>query len=260
MPRKLAAAIRRADAPPGTGKLRIRRVLRHVRGMLSEHFFRIVVAAFIFFVPPAALYIVAEIIRDDYEQSGGWGRVALFTALISLVTFLRLLGQVLFSGFLDLAVGDSYFRSEDRTFVEALRDMPWKPLLGADLILAFSTVIGLELFVIPGIAIYTLFGLVGPVIAQEELGVRSGLRRTYEISRPHWVLVLVLVVIPLGIEHALAETVREIVDEGGMVPSVLGEWFIAATMLTIVGVIDVSLATELMARTPSKFSHPKGTY
>ena len=71
-------------------------------------------------------------------------------------------------------------------------------------------------------------------------------------------LVLVLVVIPLGIEHALAETIHEIVDEGGIVPSVLGEWFIAATMLTIVGVIDVSLATELMARTPSKCQSSEG--
>ena len=127
-------------------------------------------------------------------------------------------------------------------------------------VVSLSAVIGLSIFLLPGIAIYTLFGLVGPVIAQERLSVRHGLRRTYEISRPHWVLVLVLVVIPLGMEHALAETVREVVDEGGMVPSVLGEWFIAATMLTVVGVIDVSLATELMARMPTRFSHPKGTY
>lgn len=55
-------------------------------------------------------------------------------------------------------------------------------------------------------------------------------------------------------------SVRELVDQEGIVPAVLGEWSIAATMLTIVGVIDVSLATELMARTPSKFSHPLGTY
>lgn len=259
MPRRFEA-IRRADVAPGSGELRIRGVVHHCRGMLAEHFGRIVVAAFIFFVPPAALYIVAEIIRDDYEEAGGVSRIALFTALIALVTFLRLLGQVLFSGFLDLSVGDSYFRRLDRTFGESLREMPWKALLGADLLLSISAVIGLSFFVIPGVAIYTLFGLVGPVIAQEELGVRNGLRRTYEISRPHWVLVLVLVVIPLGLEHALAEVVRELVDQEGFVPAVLGEWFIAATMLTIVGVIDVSLATELMARTPSKFSHPKGTY
>ena len=57
-------------------------------------------------------------------------------------------------------------------------------------------------------------------------------------------------VIPLGIEHALATAVYEWVDAKGALAIVAGEWFVAATMLGVIGVIDVALANELMARTP----------
>jgi hypothetical protein len=244
--------VRRADAPPGTGPLEISLICRHAWGMLASHIHRIVSVAFVFFAPPAVLFFAAELLRSEYDDVGGAWRIVLVAILVVTVAFMRLLGQVLFSGFLDLAVGDSYFRGEDRTLGGALRDLPWWPLLGADLIVSLGAAIGLELFVIPGVVIYTLFGLIGPVIAQERHNVRNGLRRTYEISRPQWPLILLLVVIPLGVEHAFAEAVRHAVEDGGLVPMVAGEWFIAATMLTIVGVIDVALATELMARTPTR--------
>jgi len=86
---------------------------------------------------------------------------------------------------------------------------------------------------------------------QERRRARDSLRRTYQISRPYWRLVILLVVIPLGLEHALANTVRDFVDQWGNVAIVAGEWFIAATMLGIIGVIDVALANELMARVPA---------
>ena len=96
------------------------------------------------------------------------------------------------------------------------------------------------------------------MIAEEKLGVRDGLRRTYEISRPHWKLVLVLVVIPLGIEHALAEAVRELVDEGGIVPESC--WASGSSPPRCSGhrgVIDVSLRDGAHGAHALKFSHPK---
>jgi hypothetical protein len=244
--------IRRADTPPGVGPLGVRVVFRHTWGMLAAHFHRIAGAAFLFFAPTAVLFVFSEWFRDLYADTEGVWHVVVLAVLVTIVAIMRLLGQVLFSGFLDLAVGDSYFRGEDRTLVGALRELPWRALLIVDVVVAVGASIGLELFVVPGIAIYTLFGLVGPVVVQERWNARDGLRRTSEISRPHWVLVLVLVVIPLGVEHAFAEGIRHAVEGGGLVPIIAGEWFIAATMLTLVGVIDVALATELMARTPSR--------
>jgi hypothetical protein len=246
-----AQPIPRAAAPPGTGPLRAPLVVRHTVGMIRGHFHRIAGAAFIFFVPTATLHIAAQLVHDEYAQSGGWPRYFVLTGFLLAVTFIRFLGEVVFSGFLDMAVGDSYFRHEERSLIAVLRDLPWVPLVIVDFVVVTAAVIGLALFVIPGILVYTFWGLAGPVVVQERHRALDGLRRTYQISRPYWRLVVLLVVIPLGVEHALAHIVRDFVDQWGSLAIVVGEWFIAATMLGLIGVIDVALANELMARVPA---------
>jgi hypothetical protein len=242
--------IPRAPAPPGTGPLSAGLVLAHTRGMIRGHWHRIAFAAFLFFVPVASLHLVADIIHDEYAESGGWARYFLLTGFLLVVIFLRFLGEVVYAGFLDMAVGDSWFRHEDLSLKQVLRDLPWVPLVIVDIVVVTAAVVGLAFFVIPGVLVYTFWGLAGPVVVQERHRALDGLRRTAQISRRNWKLVLVLVVIPLGIEHALATLVYEYVDAKGAFAIVAGEWFVAATMLGVIGVIDVALANELMARTP----------
>jgi hypothetical protein len=211
---------------------------------------RVAGAAFVFFVPPALLFFGTEYVRDAYADSSGDARLAVFAALLVVASVARFLGAIFFAGFLDLAIGDDYFRGERRTLREVLRDLPWVPLLVVDVVVNVGASLALLVFVVPGIAVYTLFGLVGPVVVQERRGPWDALRRTARITRPHWVLVLALVVVPLGIEHALAEFVRHLVVDDGLLVVVTTEWLIAVTMLAAVGVVEVSMATELMARTP----------
>lgn len=238
------------DTPPGTGPLTVRLVLRHARGMWRARGGRVAGAAFVFFVPPAMLYFASEALRDAYEDSSGTGRWLLLVGLVATASIVRFLGAIFFAGFLDLAIGDDYFRGESRTLGGVLRDLPWVPLLVVDVVVNVTATIGLAFFVVPGIAVYTLWGLVGPVVVQERRRAWDALKRTARISRPHWVMVLGLVVVPLGIEHALAEFVRHLVADDGVLVVVGVEWLIAVTMLAAVGVAEVSLATELMARSP----------
>jgi hypothetical protein len=243
-------AVLRAPDPPGTGPLSARLVLRHTAGMIRAHWHRIVFAAFVFFVPTATLHLIADEIHREYVGTGGWDRDLLLAAFLLVVIVAGFLGEVIFAGFLDMAVGDSWFRGEDRTLGQVLRELPWAPLIIVDIVVVTGAVVGLALFVVPGVLVYTFWGLAGPVVVQERHRARDGLHRTYEISRPNWKLVLLLVVIPLGIEHALAGAVYGWVDNKGALAIVAGEWFVAATMLGVIGVIDVALANELMARTP----------
>jgi len=218
--------------------------------MIRAHWHRIGAAAFVFFVPPATLHLFADWLHDEYAETGGWDRYLLLTAFLLVVVALRFLGEVIYAGFLDMAVGDSWFGGEEPNLVRVFKELPWVPLIIVDFVVVTAAVIGLALFVIPGVIVYTFWGLAGPVVVQERHRARDGLRRTYQISRPNWKLVLVLVVIPLGIEHALATAVYEWVNAKGAFAIVAGEWFVAATMLGVIGVIDVALANELMARTP----------
>jgi hypothetical protein len=244
------ANVQRAPTPPGRGGLSARLVLRHTAGMIRTHWHRIAFAAFVFFVPAAALHLFADLIHDEYADTGGWDRYILLSAFLLVVVAIRFLGEVVYAGFLDMAVGDSWFRGEDRGITQVMRELPWVPLIIVDVVVVTAAVVGLALFVIPGVIVYTFWGLAGPVVVQERHHARDGLRRTYEISRRHWKLVLVLVVIPLGVEHAMATAVYEWVDNKGAFALIAGEWFVAATMLGVIGVIDVALANELMARTP----------
>jgi hypothetical protein len=211
---------------------------------------RIAGAAFVFFVPPALLFFGSEALRDAYADSSGEARWMLLVALVALASVARFLGAIFFAGFLDLAIGDDYFRGESRTLRGVLRDLPWVPLLVVDVVVNVAATIALAFFILPGIAVYTLWGLVGPVVVQERRRPWDALKRTARISRPHWMMVFGLVVVPLAIEHALAEFVRHLVENDGVLVVVLTEWLIAMTMLAAVGVAEVSLATELMARSP----------
>ena len=246
----VGSKVLRAPGPPGTGPLSARLVLRHTTGMIRTHWHRIAFAAFIFFVPAAVLHLFADWVHDEYAETGGWDRYILLTAFVLVVVAIRFLGEVVYAGFLDMAVGDSWFRGEDRGIAQVMRELPWVPLIIVDFVVVTAAVVGLALFVIPGVIVYTFWGLAGPVVVQERHRARDGLRRTFQISRPNWKLVLVLVVIPLGIEHALATLVYEWADPKGAFVIVAAEWFVAATMLGVIGVIDVALANELMARTP----------
>jgi hypothetical protein len=218
--------------------------------MLRARTGRIAGAAFVFFVPPAALFFGAEFVRDARADADGTNRWILLAAVIAVASLFRLLGEVFFAGFLDLAIGDDYFRGERRNLREVLQDLPWRPLVVVDVVVNVGAAIGLALFVVPGLVVYVLLGLVGPVVVQERRGAWDAMRRTARISRPHWFLVLALVVIPLGVEHALAELVRELVHDDGLLIVISAEWLIAVTMLALVGVVEVALATELMARSP----------
>ena len=120
----------------------------------------------------------------------------------------------------------------------------------ADVILVGGTAFGLALFVVPGIVFFTLFALVGPVIVQEGRGVLDSFRRTFRLSLAAWRMVLILVVVTVLIEHAVAELFHEVLHDDPLALQVVAEWIIAASIGGVVGLIEVALATELMARTP----------
>ncbi len=183
------------------------------------------------------------------DQSNLLGGLGAFLAL-GIAFLFRLLGPVVFAGYLDEAVGSQYFHGRRLRMGEVLRTLPWLALLIADVVVVLGTSVGLALFVVPGIAFYVFFGLVGPVMVQERRGVRDAFERTFRISRTAIYPVIALVVVPLVIEQVIDELAHEAVHDGGIPIQMFVEWIIAAVVGGTVGLLEVALATELMTRNP----------
>jgi hypothetical protein len=80
------------------------------------------------------------------------------------------------------------------------------PLLGAAWVTALASVVGLLLFVVPGVLVFLLTFATVPAVMLEDLGVRAGLRRSYELAtenlaRVAAVRLLVVLFVAAGLGH-----------------------------------------------------------
>lgn len=234
----------------GEGQLTRLRVLREAAGMFRIGYARVAVVALILFVPPPAIIALLSSVLEDIESDPGLG-VGVGVAVVLLMTLtIRLFGPVVYAGYLEAAVGHEYFHGRMVSMSEVLRSLPWIRLLVAEVIIVAGAVIGLGLFVVPGLIWLTLFALVGPVIVQERRSVIQSMRRTYQLSRPAWKMTFTLVVLVIGIEHAVEEAMHLLVHESGLFVQLVVEWAIASIVGGAVGLIEVALASELIARAP----------
>ncbi len=235
---------------PGRGPLTYGRVLGEAWGMFREHLWRVALVALVIFVPPPLLAVFVRGLRDSLEADPGLMRGLGFVIGLLLVVMMRLFGPVVYAGYLDEAVGHEYFGGDRRRFGTVLRTLPWVRLVIADIILVVGTTIGLALFVVPGLIWLTLFTLIGPVMVQEHHGVIAGFRRTFGLSRDSWPMIVVLVVALIVVEHIAHEAIHEAVHHSPMWLQITAAWLVAALVGGIVGLVEVALASELMARSP----------
>ena len=133
---------------------------------------------------------------------------------------------------------------------EVLRKLPWRRLIVADLIVVVTVGIGMALFVVPGLIEFGLFGMVGVVIVQERAGVIASFRRTISLALTDPVLVAILIVAPFAFEEILHAVMYETLHSSGIGVQVVAEWIIAIVIGGTLGLLEVALATELMARNP----------
>ena len=234
----------------GEGPLTYRRVVHQAWGMLRGHFWRVALVAAALFVPPPLLAAALRGLRDSLEADPGLARGLGYVMGLLVVTLIQLAGPVVYAGYLDEAVGHEYFKGHRIHFRVVLRTLPWGRLVVADLILIIGATIGLALLVVPGLVWLTLFTLVGPVLVQERHGLVDGFARTLQLSRAAWPQILLLVVLLLAVEHGVHEWIHQALHHRDFWIEVGASWLVSALVGGFVGLVEVALATELMARHP----------
>ncbi len=224
--------------------------------MLLHSFVRIAGVAVVFFAVPALVIAATESIISSIRPTGSVAVFGVAIAAILVAGTLRILGPIAYAAFLDRAVAAEYVDGHHRSLGEVMRTLPWRTLVAADLGVTLIVGVGLGFFVIPGFVLYGLLGLIGPVVVQERRGLSSSFRRTVGLARRAPALVTLLVVIPFAFDELLHALIAEALHSYGLGVEVLVEWVVAIVVGGTLGLLEVALATELMARSPLEAAVP----
>ena len=232
------------DFPRLTARLVVRKAFTTYRAQ----FWRVAIPAVCVLVPFAVLETVIREVRDNRGASYGDLEDIGLNVLLVFSTIFSTLALVFYAGLLDRLVGAYLFGHEDPSIRHVLRTLPYRKLIVADLLLVVVTVVGLILLILPAIAFFTLFCLVGPVINIEGYGVIRGFRETARLVRPRFWLAFWVVTVPVIFEISIEDLLHAVAWERQFVSSLLLNTATAVLLLATVGLLEVVLAHELIAR------------
>jgi hypothetical protein len=214
-----------------------------------ERFWRVAGTAFVVFGIIAAVDAIATVLVVDRHVSRPAG--AAITSTIAGV--LAMGGVVVYAGVLDKVVGAHLHGHPDVALRQIWKVLPLGRLVAADVLLALATLVGLALLVVPGIVLFTLWSLVGPVITIEGRSVFAAFRRSWQLVRRSFWLTLFLVTLPLQVEQAALHAIHyaELFDHPA-IPAFLLNGLLGSVIGSVVGLVEVVLAYDLIARTDPK--------
>ena len=193
-----------------------------------------------------AVSLVTEAIELVATEVLGDTNVPLAIAVEATSWVLSVLGAVFLSGFLCRIV-DQNARDEPRPALwRVARSLPWSRLIRADILVFVLVVLGVIALIIPGLIMFCLFALAGPVIEIENRPVRAALRRSAYLVRPHFWWVALLSAVPLALPvdigsddpHGWAHIVEAIALHG----------FVAAVIEAAVSLVLIELCLRLIAQ------------
>ena len=228
----------------GMTSLRPRSIVAEALRTYRWRFWRVAGTAFIVFGALAVIDAFATLLIVEHVTSpvGAW-----ITSTAAAV--LAMSGVVVYAGILDKVVGAYLHGDPDLTVREIWRVLPLGRLAAADVILAIATMVGTALFVIPGVAIFTLWSLVGPIITIEDRSVASAFPRSWQLVRHHFWLTLLLVTLPLELEETVLHAIHYTDQfDHPLLAAFLINGLLGMLVSSVVGLVAVVLTYELIAR------------
>lgn len=189
-----------------------RRILVTYRGWARS----LLPLAVVVFVPIGLVHAIpvhTDINAIDFD--GGIKIFLLATAVMALAAT-GLIGEVFYAGAVSIALTHPD-RGEPPSLREVARMISYRRLIAIDLIFVVVVAVGLALFLVPGLLAFIYLGLAAPVIEIERRTVRESLRRSFDLVRGHfWLVVAVLIPIEIGgdaISFAAAEVAHDVFGE-----------------------------------------------
>jgi hypothetical protein len=206
-------------------------------------------AAIVVFVPLALLMTAittwGERFNDNHPDE--LGLLVLSGTLVG--SSVILFGSAFYAGLLDRVVGEHQHGHRRASILEVVRTLPYKRLVSAEVLLSIAVTAGLMLFVVPGLLLFTIFALVGPLITIEHRTTIGGFRRSMQLIRPVLLTAFVAVTLPVAIEHSIVHAIEHaILHQPSFLMVFVLTGFAAATVGAFVGLVEVTLAFALIHR------------
>jgi hypothetical protein len=163
---------------------------------------------------------VGEIHVGHLSEISSLATAALIAGLI-VQAITSLLGEVFYSGAVALTLADREGRQP--RLRDVARSLSYGRLIAVDILFGVGVVIGLLLFIVPGVVIFTWFALAGPLIEIERLGVRAAFARSRRLVRGHfWTILAVLG--PITLASELLTDALLALSHGSIHNALLGDW------------------------------------
>ncbi len=230
------------DATSELPEISFRRILYDVAQSYRHRFGRVVIAALLVFG-------AAAVVGTAVERGVQWseGNPILFIFAIAGMTMSQI-GTTFYAGLLDKVVGEFELGEEPEPIGHVLRTLPYGSLIVADILVTVLSIVASLLLVVPGLIVFTLLAITGPLINIEHVGAFRGMRRSAQLVRHHFWFVFFFVSVPIGIEHQVVHAVHEWVFNHGYVEVFIVEGITGMIVGSVVGLIEVNIAYTLVAR------------
>ncbi len=223
----------------------VRRILRDVGQSYRHRLGRVVIAAAIVFGASAAIGAAIQDLTHKAEPNFVVWVFALAGTAMSQI------GITFYAGLLDKVVGEFELGDAPEPVLLVLRTLPYGSLIVADILITAATALGLLALVLPGLVLFTLFAITGPVINIEHVGALRGMRRSAQLVRRHFWLVFVLVSLPIGIEHQLIELADTLLLHHALIEVFVVQGVAGMVVGSFVGLVEVNVAYALELERPA---------
>lgn len=212
--------------------------------ILRRRFRRVFGAGLIVFGIGALLEIPVLVLLDRWADEH-----PLIVAAEIVATSFTTFGLTFYSGLIDRTVAEEERDDPPQRLPEIIRTLPYGRLIVADILLTVGAAFFTLFLVIPGLYFFTCFVLVGPMIMMEDRGVVDAFRRSRHLVQGHFWLVFFLVTVPVQIEESIVHGFEVASDESLLVSSLVNV-VIGVALVSVVGLVEVTLAYRLAAAAP----------
>jgi hypothetical protein len=162
-------------------------------------------------------------------------------------TAVTLAGTVFLAGFVCRLIGAAEHGRERLGLGQVARTLPWWRLIGADLVVVVIVVVGLLALVIPGLILFNVLAVTGPVIEIEERSVRGALRRSAALVWPYFWPVALLATLPVAAASELESLAPEPSGPAQIVTVLLVQGVTEALIESVIAVVLVQVCYRLIA-------------